>query len=238
MKRLSLLGLAAVLLVALNSTSAFADNWVLGDWSANINGSTYNPPDLPGSVSTSPAGYPLTGGSALGSFTFTITNPGANYVGIYLNPYDDYGFGDNSTAFASVNGPLPAGVSYQLGWPGVVDATGFSVFDHFAANTLDGSNTVGVPAPPLNVCCEVAMAELFNFMLNPGDIATVNFTLSQNLPIGPYIQVSDPNGDTSVYLTETSSITGSTVPEPASILLLISGAGIAWAKRRMLRRKT
>jgi hypothetical protein len=90
------------------------------------------------------------------------------------------------------------------------------------------------------------MAELFNFNLDSGDTATVTFTLSQDDPgSGFYIQVTDPNGGdpnggSSVYLTEAASITptGTTVtPEPASILLLASGAAIAWAKRRMLRRK-
>lgn len=169
------------------------------------------------------------------------SNPGVdNYVGVYLNPYDDYGFGNDSTAYATVNGTLPADVSYQLGSPGVPDVSGFSAFGNFATNTLDGINTVGVSAPPPNVCCDVAMAELYNFTLDSGDTATVTFTLSSDRPSDPNIQVADPNGDTSVYLTETSSITktGTTVtPEPSSILLLASGATIAWAKRRVLRRK-
>ena len=143
MKRLLLTCLTVILLVGFGTTNLFADGWALGDWSANVNGPTYNPPDLSSPVTSSPAGFPTTGGSALGTFTFTINSGGPNFVGVYLYPYYNSPFGDLSSASASAVGTAPSGLTYQMGWPGVDP-----VFDNFASNSLDGSNTVGTSAAP------------------------------------------------------------------------------------------
>jgi len=81
MKRLLLTCLTVILLVGFGTTNLFADGWALGDWSANVNGPTYNPPDLSSPVTSSPAGFPTTGGSALGTFTFTINSGGLTSLG-------------------------------------------------------------------------------------------------------------------------------------------------------------
>lgn len=209
---------------------SWADVWTLGDWSANIDGSTYNPPALPASVDTS--GFAFDTG--LGTLKFTFDASLAHYAGVYLYLYDDNGFGDNSSAYANPSGAAPSDVTFQLGWPGVGSPT---VFDNFAANALDGSNTVPAYSPPPDACCSVALAMIRALPAHAGFVEIIGFTVDTNAPSsGFYLQETDHDTGNSVYLsqfTEETPIGPGTVPEPGAIwLLLTASIGVACATRR------
>ncbi len=224
----------ALLLTAVGTTTAWADDWVLYDWSVNINGTTYNPPGLPGSVNS--AGFDF--GTGLGSMTITFNNPGANYGGIYLSPY--WGStacgGDCIDAYGTVNGLLPLNLSYSIGWPGADLGLGFTVFDLFAANTLDNTNHVPAYSPPgplSSPCCDVALAENFGFTLGAGENGILTFNTSTTAPqSGFYLQVTDHDTGQNYYLTESFNIETQGAPEPTSALLLIAGMGAVLGLRR------
>ena len=220
MKRMLVLITLVLLLTGLGATPAWADSWTLWDWSVNIDGQTYNPPGLPGTVNA--AGFDF--GTGLGTMTIMFNTPGAHFGGIYLYPF--WGSMDYSNAYAAAVGPLPAGVSFSLGWPGVDYGSG-SVFDMFAANTLDDTNWVSAYSPPPSACCSVAMAGILSFDLSPGETAWLTFTTNTTAPSsGSYLQLTDADNGESYYLSESfTTSSGPTIPEPASALLVVSGIG-------------
>jgi len=227
MKRLVFTALAVLLVLAFGTTTASAVGWTLGDLSVYVDGSTFSPPGLPGSVNS--AGFDFATG--IGSLVFSFNTPGTHYAGVYMYDYYDSGAGDpvHARGFAG-GGPVPAGISYQVGAPGG------STWSNFAGNTLDDTNTVShfSTTPP---CCSVALAEIFQFTLNPGDSETVTYTVSGPfLPDPFHLSVTDFGTGGTLELDESSVFTpgggGGTAPEPGTMLLLISGAGMFWAGRK------
>jgi hypothetical protein len=232
MKKSATLAFVVLLLVGLGTTSALAQapGWTLGDWSANVNGTVYiNPAPLPANVNSSGFNF----NTGVGSLVFTVSNTGSKYVGVYLNPFYDSGFGDLSTSYGSVVGTAPLGVTYQLDWPVTTAQTG-TIWPNFAGNTLDGSNTVGTYSDPPNACCSVALAEILGFTVGAGTQEVVTFTTSTTQPTGGfYLQVTDNDSGSALYLTETATNNStSATPEPGSMLLMASGLGMLLAKGR------
>jgi hypothetical protein len=234
MKRSVAFAFVVLLLLGLSTTNAFGQaspQWTLGDWSANINGTTYNPPPLPANVNSS--GFDF--GTGLGTLTFTINTPGNNYVGVYLNPYYDVGFHDTSTSYGSVHGTAPSGLSYQLDWPVGTLQSG-TIWTNFSGNTLDKTNTVGTYSAPGQIsgpgaCCSVALAEILGFNVTSGS-ETITFTASTTQPDGFYLQVTDQDSGLSYYLTEQASSSTRVIPEPGSMLLMASGLGVMLGRCR------
>jgi hypothetical protein len=231
--RLVSLAIAAFAMLFLPAMAS-ADSWILWDWSANIDGDTFNPPGLPASVNSAAFDF----GTGLGSLVFSFNTAGPHYAGVYFSHYFDGGFGDVTDAYGAVAGSAPSGVTYQLGWPGEGSPT---VFDNFAANALDGSNTVGAYSPPPNACCDVAIAEIREFTLNSGDKATLTYTVSPSTASPFYLQVTDHDSGNSIYLSQSYVYIpaggGPTIPEPGTFML--TGAGIVLGlvvRRRMVSR--
>jgi hypothetical protein len=228
--------LPVLLLIFLLPGTARAD-WQLWDWSANINGATYNPPALPGSVNDSGFDY----NTGLGTMTFSFAGAGANYAGLYLYPFYQHSSGlDLSTAYGTAGVAAPAGLSWEMEWPGMPDGAGFTLFDYFAANALDNTNHVAAYSPPPTACCSVALAALHSFTLASNEIATLTFNVGNSAPTsGFYLQVTDHDAtvNPSIYLTEQLNIrqtgSGGDVPEPSAMLLLATvSAGVLWRIRR------
>jgi len=227
MKRSVAFAFVVLLLLGFGTTNAFAQ-WTLGDSSANVNGNTENP------FYSSSVNF----GIGPGTLTYSVSRPGSNYVGVYLNPYFDSGYGDTSGAWGSTHGSAPAGLSYQFGWPGGESPT---VFDNFAANALNGLNTVPAYVAPPNACCSVALAEILGFNVAPGSHETITFTTYTQLPAGFdgfYLQVTDHDSGNSIYLTEQASSSSAVTPEPGSMLLMASGLGLIMGRcRRFFERR-
>lgn len=229
----------AVLALLLLPALAKAD-WSLSDWSAVIDGTTYNPPALPASVNSS--GFDFTTG--LGSLVFTFSD-GTHAAGVYFYGFFDHGDGiDHSTAYGTASGTNPTGLSWEMDWPGFLKPTAPpTVFDDFAANALTNANGVAAYAPLPNACCSVAMAAIQAFNVNSGDTATLTFNVGTTAPSGGfYLQVTDYDAllapaapDPSIYLTASlnNPVGPTVVPEPAAIWLLLTAcAGTVWGVRR------
>lgn len=211
---------------------AHADSWVLWDWSAYIDGATFNPPALPASVNSS--GFDFSTG--LGSLVFSF-DPGSHAAGVYLAQYFEATAspGDLTNGYATAIGGIPTGLSYQLGWPGGASPT---VYENFAANALPNTNTVGTYSAPPAACCDVAMAVIQALIVPVGSEGTITFNVSTTAPAsGFYLQQTNNDWGANVYLTTTANISTIGAPEPGpTVLYLLFGASAAWAARRRMRR--
>jgi hypothetical protein len=223
----------AVLLVL--PGAARADTWVLWDWSAYIDGDTFNPPGLPATVNS--AGFDFAAG--LGTMTMQFA-PGAHRAGIYLAHYYDSGFGDVTDGYADGYGILPAGVTWEAGWPGIGLVT---VFDRMIGDALLNASSVTTYAPPPDptttdppICCDVALALMRSFDVPDGYTGHLTYTVGAASPGASfYLKETDHDSGASIYLSDDFHLTSDTpgVPEPAAVwLLLTAAAGAFWARRR------
>lgn len=222
------------LALTLAPTMASAGSWTLWDWSAYIDGATFNPPGLPASVNA--GGFDF--GTGLGSLVFNFDTAGAHSAGVYFFNFYDNGFGDTTDSYASVSGAQPAGLTFEMGIPGFGSPT---VFDDFSANALGNTySSVGTYAPPPSACCDVAMAEIYSFTLSAGYTAAVTFTVSGPTvtgapPSGFYLEEIDHDTGSMIFLTQSyqeKPVGGPTIPEPGTILLTAGGVCMLWFARK------
>jgi len=232
--------LTAVAGLFLAAGAAHAGTVGLNDWCYNFNGD-FNA--LTGGVScnggtpgTAPSGWDGSlepADNTLGSATFTLT--GGQFVSFYgwydIN-FESFGSFHNS---AQAVGTLPGGWSYMLGDPLACNGCTFGdVFDAFAANTLNNSNSVSTPADAPAICCAVAMALSVSNLSGPFD-----FTFGTSTPLSPvggfYLQQTNADTGDSLYLSITQDGGGGgggpTVPEP-STFVAVGGAAALLAIRK------
>jgi len=226
-------------------TSAFAGNVSLNDWCFNVTGdlSTCN-----GSGSSNPA-VDLSGfdtslvPNSLGVATITL-GPGSNqYVGLYADydiDYADYlSYNDNASTTNALDSPDQ---SYSIGNPnvynGISSPSGYTLFDAFANDALDDSNTAGTPNSGLPQCCDIAFAMAFsNINVALGGSAIITFDVSFTAPSGGFYVTQSSNDPTqpSIYLSgDVDLIGGSSTPEPSTFLLTAGALAVAGflARRR------
>jgi hypothetical protein len=204
----------------------------LNDWCFNFNGDVNSAPGgvscNAGTPGTPPSGFDATlepGDNALGAATFTLS--GGQFVAFYgwydINFETYFSFHNSAQAVGS----LPSGWSYMLG-----NGAAGDVFNAFAANTLDNSNSVSTPAGAPDICCAVAMALSVSNLSGPFD-----FTFATTAPVSPvggfYLQETNADSGDSLYLsiTQTGGGGGPTVPEP-STFVMIGGAAALLAIRK------
>jgi hypothetical protein len=227
--------LPAIAILLVLPAAARAD-FLLWDASTFIDGSTYDLPALPASVNA--AGFNTATG--LGSLVFSFNTAGTHYAGVYFYNFYDHGDGfDHSTAYGNAAGVAPAGVTWEMDWPGYLRPTAPpTVFDDFAANNLGSASGVPAYAPPPNACCSVAMAMIQSFSLSAGETATVTFTTNNTAPTGGfYLYEVDADASASLYLTQSLVKQGGgtpVVPEPAAVWLFgtLIGGSVLIARRR------
>lgn len=252
MKRRVALQLAFCGLIA-GSQAIFAGTSGLADWCVNLNGDTSTACNGAGSGGPSGAGSislasfdttPEPATNSLGSVTITLGVGSNQYANFYADYDLDYGTYGSYDDVGSVNGALPAGVTYELDDPNTSN-----IFSDFAANTLANTNNVGTAATPPNQCCDVSFAlGVGGLDVLAGGSGTVTFTVGTAAPAsGFYIQQTNcgdqsalPScpGD-SIYLTETTNIVNpsptSGTPEPSTFglgLIACVGAILSYARSR------
>jgi hypothetical protein len=223
MKRLNVL-LIAVCLVALYASGASANGiyFDLAEWA------TYKD----GAVSD----YLLNPNEPFASKSFTLTFSGAGaHAGIvFVDPEISQDINTFFNEYGAAHGALAAGQSWEIDEPGYVYG---DIFTNLQTGSLDNSN--GVPSSTPD---DVAMALGWDFVLNPGESATLNFFLNTTVPTsGFYLSQTDADNQGTLYFSSTLDIRndgGPTVPEPSTFALLGSAvAGLAFYMRRRERRE-
>jgi hypothetical protein len=207
----------------------------LADWCVNLNGETNtacNGAGSGGGIDLSafdPTLEPSFNG--LGSVVVNLVAGENNQYAAFYADYDlDYATYGSVDDFASTNGALPAGYSYD---PNVSNIVG-----DFASDSLADTNTVGTASGPPDQCCDVAFAlGLGGLDVAAGGTGTVTFALGTTAPAsGFYIQQTNANAGDSIYLSAVADIQGpgTSTPEPSTLAL---GLGVLGVALGMARRK-
>lgn len=164
----------------------------------------------------------------LGTAIITLSSGSNQYVGFYADydlDYADYlSYNDN----AFITNALDLNQTDSIGDPNNYDLSSlpshYTLFDMFANNSLDDSNTAGTPNSGSPQCCDIALAMAYsNINVDPGYLAMITFTVSSTAPSsGFYItQASNDNTVAPIYLSGNVEF-ASSAPEPSTFLL---GAG-------------
>jgi hypothetical protein len=226
---------AVVALTVLAAGAKASTIATLSDWCVNVNGdiSTACNGAGGGSAAISLAGFDTTiGTNNLGSIVVKLGAGLAQSVLVYMDYDLNFATAGSFQDYGTVAGTAGTGVSYELEDPNVSN-----IFNDFAGDALTGSNTVGVFSGPPTQCCDVSWALGVN--LNVTTSATVTFAVSTTAPAaGFYLEQTNGQDTTQhIFLSETvvqgGGGGGSTVPKPASLVLLGAGlAGLSLLRKR------
>jgi len=218
-KILTRLGLAVTLSVACLPAQAVVIG--LAEYAFNMDGyvsdMTYGDP-VPAGVDLS--GFDETTG--LGTLRFTFGSAGTHYLAAFFDHEIDAATNTYSNETGAASGSPAAGQSWEIDEPGWING---DIFENFSNSMLDGqvgASIYGDTAFPNDVSMSMGWA----FALAAGETATIRMDISTAVPTaGFYLTQTDPDSDTSIYLSGSLRIDGyPQVPEPAQLLLL--GAGL------------
>jgi hypothetical protein len=228
MRKLAIL-LTALLPLGFGVAGAGADS-ALFEWAFNFDGAVTS-----GGV---PAGGNAAGFDSftgLGTITWSTGAAGAHSFLAFFDHEIDEAANTFFNEFGSATGAPAAGQSWEMDEPGYLFG---DIYANFGANTLDGLIFGGAFDGPE----DVSMAMGWNFLLAPGETASIVFHLADALPVGAappgfYLTHYDPDSQSSIYLWSSLSIRGGgQVPEPGAMLLMGLGlAGVAVMRRRLRR---
>jgi len=153
----------------------------------------------------------------------TINSPGSHYIAAFVDPEIDEADNTFFNESGFVSGAPAAGQTWEIDEPGWVFG---DIYDNFLAGTLDNTNSIAGD--------DVSMALGWSFVLTPTEVAHISFTLAQTAPAGGfYLIQSDPDSQANLYFSSGLNIRDgqNQVPEPSTIVLLLSGLAVAAAAR-------
>jgi hypothetical protein len=235
--------LAAVLiLLSVPISQANAVPVSLNEWLVNIDGTTSFVKPSSGPVDPVPTNvdvslFDTTRG--FGTVTFTITGTGSHFGGMYVDQEIGEEVNTFINEFGSTSGMAASGQSWEMDDP---FAPPYEIYNHFlgsnnsTGSALDNTNNVATAnLDPANLCCDVAMALGWDFILQDGETAIIDYVVSDSLiNASPfYLTHSDPTNDQSFYYWSNLSIIPVSVPAPGTLLLM--GLGflvLGFQKRR------
>jgi hypothetical protein len=216
--------------------TAAADPIDLFQWVFNVDGVLFDSSGglgsaaLPGSFSGTP---PATG--AQGFISVSFTGAGAHdFVAFYDYELDQLANGFSNEFGAAIGAP-PAILSWEIDEPGFVFG---DIYDHIQMNSgaLDNSNGV-----PFGSSDDPSVALGWSFVLADGQSATILLMVEEVAPLGGfYLLQRDAGTGTELFFSTSLTITGGggepVIPEPGTVILLLSGLGLAIAGGRLMRK--
>jgi len=215
-KLLSIITLIA-LACAVASNVAQAATIALFDYGFNIDGTV----SMPFQGDPVPSGVNLSGFddiTGLGAIGVTMTGAGAHSFDAFFDHEIDEAINTFFNETGAATGTALAGQSWEIDEPG--DSNG-DIFVNFQDSALDngiGTSVFGNTVFP----DDVSMAMGWDFSLAVGDMALIEFVLSELAPTsGFFLSHSDPDSNATIYLS--STLTVSAIPVPAAVWLFGSG---------------
>lgn len=199
------------------ATQGLATSVSLFEWAFQVNGTHYDslgspPSALPAAFDTSQFDFT----TGLGTIFLTL-DPGAagDYtVSAFFDHNIDVAQNTFFNEFGRVYGTPKVGQSWEIDEPGY---TFGDIYSHVLDGTLD--NTNGVPEGGND---DVSLALGWTFHLLQGESRRFRFTLGATRPTGFALAHTDPDSQVTLYYSSESEV--APVPEPASLLLIGSGA--------------
>ncbi len=215
---------AVAVLLGLSSHAAQATP-MLFDYGFNVDGAV----SLPFAGDPVPATIDISGFddiTGLGTITATIDGAGGHTFDAFFDHEIDESTNTFFNEFGDASGSAAAtqGLSWEIDEPEFVFG---DIYSNFLDSTLDNSNNV-----PQGLEDDVSMAMGWDFNLALDEVATISLLLSETDNGGGfYLTHSDPDSNSSFYLSSTLEI--SRVPEPSILLLLgIGMLGMVASNRR------
>jgi hypothetical protein len=216
--------LAAALATA--SPLALAADIELFDWAFNIDGtfSQIGSGDpIPGQANVSV----FDGVTGLGSIQVTLAGAGLHNVDLFVDHEIDQAINTFFNEYGVANNTAATGQSWEIDEPGWSFG---DIYFNTEDSTLDNFNGVAAASPD-----DVSMALGWDFSLQAGETAVIDFILSDTAPgSGFYLQQVDPNSGTEIYFRSNLEIQSSVVPLPAAAWLFGSAmaGAVALGRRR------
>jgi hypothetical protein len=201
---------------------------LLYDWVFNIDGTVYD------SYYYDP--IPATGSldNDLGTLSLEITDAGTHNVIGYFDYEVDQNTNSYYNEYGLATGTPGAGQSWEIDEPGWVFG---DLIDNVYAGGLDNGN--GVPSGSEE---DVSLAIGWSFSLLPGDVAVIDYVITDLLPAeGFYLAQVDAYSEAVFYFSSNLSIetsggppgpAASPVPEPGTGVLLLAGLLLLRRNRR------
>jgi len=220
---------STLLLVCLASSTASAATIGLFEFGLNVNGTLFTLATLPAAADAS-AFDPTTGLGKL-TYTKTVANGETLSVAVFFDHEIDEATNTFFNEYGVKGSPIEGG-----GWSWEIDEPGYSfgdIYDHltgFPGTPFDDTNAV-----PAGSEDDVSMAIGHTRTYGEAFKVTYTFELTgQPTAAAFWLKQVDPDSPAEIYLTTsytTQPIGGPAIPEPGTMVLLLSGLGVVAAAR-------
>lgn len=221
MKKLRVIFVMTLFLLAFGTLSAQALTIDLERWGFNIDGDIYKGGNswgndlhvLPSFFDDSAFDWD----TGMGSITVEF-DPGAPGTYSVLS-FFDHDIDENENwlfnEYGEAVGTPGAGQSWEIDEPGFMFG---DITDHLLLDgAYDNFNSVDSQHPE-----DVSMGMGWDFMLEADEISVITFLIGEEVPQGFYLAHTDPDSNKTIYFSSAIAING-TVPEPGTIALMSAG---------------